>query len=229
MGFAFFNLEENVSRQYTRNQQDIRNKIVKAAQIYKNELMGKTFMYVFDGRYIEVLYQRECFLHLTGVTSDLYAKDFFNKAVKRILDYRQCKFDCDHPYDLSKKKMNYLHLLPQLTKERITVLEDFTTQSQVYKFAFMNYIFTLGLCENLDKEGKRKSDVYLPQSFRVEDDSNRKSKKEYNVKFILSKKIAEKVYTSLCYSDGSSLTELPESITQNIAINLIDEITNKKQ
>ena len=162
-----------MSRQYTRNQQDIRNKIVTAAQIYKNELMGKTFMYVFDGRYI--------------------------------------------------------HLLPQLTKERITVLEDFTTQSRNYKFAFMNYTFTLGLCENLDNKGKRKSDVYLPQSFRVEEDSNRKSKREYKVKFILSKKNTEKVYTSLCYSDGSSLAELPESITQNVATNLIDEITNKKQ
>lgn len=184
--------------------------------------MGKTFMYIFDGRYIEVMYQRERFLHLTGVVSDLYTRDFFNKAVNRKLDYRQCKFGADHPYDLSEKKMRYLHLLPQLTTTDITILEEFTTESAVYKFAFMNYTFTLGLLENLDKEGKKINNVYLPQSFRVEDDSNLRSKNEFGVQFILYKSNIEKVYTNVSYSDGSSLINLPEYIKKNIAPSLLD-------
>ena len=42
-------------------------KIIQAARVYKNNLVGKTFMYVFDNRYIEVMYKASNFKHLMGV------------------------------------------------------------------------------------------------------------------------------------------------------------------
>ena len=55
-------------------QQD-REKIVQeikiAADLYRKHLVGKRFLYVFEGRYIEVLYKAANFRHLTGVATNL--------------------------------------------------------------------------------------------------------------------------------------------------------------
>ena len=40
----------------------IAKEICKAARLYKEHLVGKRFAYVFDGRYIEVLYKNENFI-----------------------------------------------------------------------------------------------------------------------------------------------------------------------
>mgnify|MGYP000458959541 FL=1 len=60
-------------------QQD-REKIVQeikvAADLYRKHLVGKRFLYVFEGRYIEVLYKAANFRHLTGVATNLSAKSF---------------------------------------------------------------------------------------------------------------------------------------------------------
>ena len=57
-------------------QQD-REKIVQeikiAADLYRKHLVGKRFLYVFEGRYIEVLYKAANFRHLTGVATNLSA------------------------------------------------------------------------------------------------------------------------------------------------------------
>ena len=37
----------------------IAGEICKAAKLYKEHLVGRRFIYVFDGRYIEVLYKTE--------------------------------------------------------------------------------------------------------------------------------------------------------------------------
>ena len=64
-------------------QQD-REKIVQeikvAANLYRKHLVGKRFLYVFEGRYIEVLYKAANFRHLTGVATNLSAKKFYSYA-----------------------------------------------------------------------------------------------------------------------------------------------------
>ena len=58
-------------------QQD-REKIVQeikvAADLYRKHLVGKRFLYVFEDRYIEVLYKAANFRHLTGGDTNLSAK-----------------------------------------------------------------------------------------------------------------------------------------------------------
>ena len=66
--------------------------INKAAQLYKEHLIGRKFLYVFDGRYIEVCYKAESFRHLTGVETHLLAKRFYQLAVKGQLQSTQIYF-----------------------------------------------------------------------------------------------------------------------------------------
>lgn len=67
-------------------QQD-REKIVQeikvAADLYRKHLVGKRFLYVFEGRYIEVLYKAANFRHLTGVATNLSAKKFYSLCSKK--------------------------------------------------------------------------------------------------------------------------------------------------
>lgn len=59
--------------------------INRAAQLYKKHLVRKKFLYVFDGRYIEVCFKTDSFRHLTGVETNLSAKRFYQYAVKNQL------------------------------------------------------------------------------------------------------------------------------------------------
>ena len=59
------------------DKEHIVKEICKAAKLYKANLVGKRFLYVFDGRYIEVLYKNVNFKHLTGVECNMSAADFY--------------------------------------------------------------------------------------------------------------------------------------------------------
>lgn len=76
-------------------QQD-REKIVQeikvAADLYRKHLVGKRFLYVFEGRYIEVLYKAANFRHLTGVATNLSAKKFYSYAANANYAQTECQF-----------------------------------------------------------------------------------------------------------------------------------------
>ena len=71
--------------------------ISAAARLYKKNLVGKHFLYVFDGRAIEVAYQAKGFRHLTGVDTGLDAMSFYKKAVSGTLQANQIFFSSHHP------------------------------------------------------------------------------------------------------------------------------------
>ena len=58
----------------------ILKKIHNAAKNYQRYLAGKTFMYVYEGKSIEVVFKNSSFLHLTGVNTKLKAKEFYKHA-----------------------------------------------------------------------------------------------------------------------------------------------------
>ena len=82
--------------------------INQAAKLYRGFLVGKSFMYVFDDRYIEVIYKAENFKHLTGVDSHLSAKQFFKLASRGKLAASQIDFSNRHPYALCRRKVNHI-------------------------------------------------------------------------------------------------------------------------
>ena len=55
--------------------------IYAAALEYKNNMVGKTFLYVFDNRFIEVIFKTDNFKHLLGIASTLTPNEFYNEAI----------------------------------------------------------------------------------------------------------------------------------------------------
>ncbi|MCD8132053.1 MAG: PBECR4 domain-containing protein [Lachnospiraceae bacterium] len=85
--------------------------IIKAAAEYKAKMVGHSFLYVFEGRSIEVVYRTKDFMHLTGVDTNSSAEQFFKDAIRGKLQPKQIFFSARHPYDLCSKKMTQLGVI----------------------------------------------------------------------------------------------------------------------
>ncbi len=111
----------------------LRNEIIDAAVIYSQNLAGKTFLYVYGEEFFEVSFPVDHFLHLTGVETNISAKDFYKNAKKGKLTNNQFYFDARHPYANAKKKLPCLKRLPELTNDMVCILKDMQTVTIVYK------------------------------------------------------------------------------------------------
>lgn len=177
-----------------------------AADLYRKNLVGKKFLYVFDGRYIEVIYKAENFRHLTGVDTNLSAKDFYSKAARRMLTVKQINFTSQHPYDLCVRKLQHLSHVSTIITTKSFILEEITTVTCTYKFGTTDLKFSL--CMNKDTNG----DCYVAQSLRDEDCSA-KSKTVYGVAYIFSKSNDSKKYSKLLFCDsGMPANSLPDEV-----------------
>ena len=70
-----------------------------------------------------------------------------------------------------------------------------------YKLSVTNLEFTLGLTENMDKNGNKINNLFLPMSLRVEDSSVEKSADGEIVDFIFSKNASDTKYDILLVQD----------------------------
>lgn len=189
-----------------QDRQDVVRKIHNAADQYRKHLVGKKFLYVFDGRYIEVIYKRENFRHLTGVATNLSAKSFYSKAAQRILAANQIFFTPVHPYSLCLKKLQHIGEIANMAGSESFMLEEITTDTQTYKFGTTDLHFSLCMNKEKDEFGNDKGDCYVVQSLRDED-CFYKSKGVYEVTHIFSKRNDSKKYTDLLWR--SSAEALP--------------------
>lgn len=96
------------------------------------------------------------------------------------------------------------------------------TNSATYKFGFTEMNFTLCLGADIDNQGKRRSDYFIAQSFRVED-AFAKSDAVYALDYILKKKNTEKYYNQILFGniDGDSL--LPQNVKDMLVESLIKD------
>lgn len=188
----------------------IRQGIIDSAVIYSRDLAGKTFLYVYGNDFFEVSFPVDHFLHLTGVETELSAKNFYKNAKKGILTNNQFYFSVRHPYANAKKKLPYLKRLPELTNEMVCILKDMQTVTIIYKLSVTNLEFTLGLTENFDKYGKKINDCFLPMTLRVKDSSVEKSTDGDIVDFIFSKEASNGKYCNLIVKDESK--NIPDSV-----------------
>lgn len=175
----------------------IRRHIIDSAGVYSQNLAGKAFLYVYGEEFFEVSFPVDHFLHLTGVETKLSAKDFYKNAKKGKLTNSQFYFDARHPYANAKKKLQCLKRLPELTNDMVCILKDMQTVTIIYKLSVTNLEFTLGLTENVDNQGKKINDFFLPMSLRVEDTSVEKSNDGEIVDFIFSKDASRTKYDSI--------------------------------
>lgn len=124
--------------------------IGKAAKLYRSKLVGKRFMYVFNGRYIEVINKAENFRHLTGVDTFLSAKRFYSYAARGILTVSQIGFNAKHPYDLCVRKVKHISEVATMAGSESFMLEEIKTDTQSYKFGTTDLNFTLCMNKELD-------------------------------------------------------------------------------
>lgn len=194
---------------------EIRKQIISAANVYKSNLAGKVFLYVYSGGSFEVAFQTECFKHLTGVDSPLRGNSFYDNAKNATLATNQIFFSSKHPLRTAKKKLICLHQLPQLTSDLVCVVKDMTTLTITYKLGLTNLEFTVGLTENIDPQGKKVNDWYLPRTIRINDKSIEQSQDGEFVDFIFSKSATDNDYQTLRYAEPTA--KLPDYVRKLLA------------
>lgn len=203
----------------------IRQDIIDSAGIYSQNLAGKAFLYVYGEEFFEVSFPVDHFLHLIGVETTLSAKDFYKNAKKGKLTNSQFYFDARHPYANAKKKLPCLKRLPELTNDMVCILKDMQTVTIIYKLSVTNLEFTLGLTENVDNQGKKINDFFLPMSLRVEDTSVEKSNDGEIVDFIFSKDASKTKYDSILVEDKH--ISIPDSVKHLISDSLYKNEENE--
>ena len=201
----------------------IAGEICKAAKLYKEHLVGRRFIYVFDGRYIEVLYKTENFKHLTGVDCNMSAKGFYRNALKNRLQGPQIYFSGRHPYSLCKRKVKHLCDISVLASSENFMLEEIVTEKKTFKFGTTDLEFSLCMNKEYDDNGAEKGDCYIVESLRDEDCFS-KSKSAYVVTHILAKDNTARTYTDVLFIDkSSSLQELPDEVLKMADESLFEE------
>ncbi len=191
----------------------LRKEIINSASVYSSKLAGKHFLYVYGEEYFEVSFPADCFLHLTGVETNLSAKDFYKISKKGNLTNSQFYFSRRYPFANAKKKLPCLKRLPELTNGLVCILKDMQTVKITYKLSVTNLEFTLGLTENSDKNGNRVNNLFFPMSLRVEDSSVEKSANGEIVDFIFSKDASVAKYdTMLVKDDKKTIPTIVQSL-----------------
>lgn len=195
--------------------------IVAAAQLYKKMLVGKRFLYVFDGRYIEVLFESKNFKHLTGVSTHLSAERFYKYAVERKLAVSQIWFDAHHPYALSVRKLRHLSDIAKMSSSENFMLEDISTDTKNYKFGTTDLKFTLCMGKPTDSNGNDIGECFIVESLRDEDCFSR-SAEAFVVTHILSKPNDSRKYSDLLFMDkNSTIADLPSAVKQMLSDNIL--------
>ena len=97
----------------------------------------------------------------------------------------------------------------------VCILKDMQTVTIVYKLSVTNLEFTLGLTENINKQGNKVNDFFLPMSLRVEDSSIGRSNGGEIVDFIFVKDASKTKYDTLLVKDKNKA--VPDCVHQLIS------------
>lgn len=184
-----------------KKDEHIRQQIIAASKIYRDNLAGKVFLYVYGESYFEVVFPVDRFRHLTGVNSSISAKEFYEKAKDSTLSAGQIIFDREHTYRGAKKKLPCLLVLPSITNDVVCVVKDMRTVTITYKIGVTNLDFTIGLTANTRPDGSKINNWFLPRTLRVKDKAIENSVDAEFVDFIFSKDASTDRYTQISYAD----------------------------
>lgn len=210
------------------DRQKIISEIIKAAKSYKQNLVGKTFLYVFDNKYIEVMFKAKDFRHLAGVDTALSALEFYKKAHQGKLQASQIFFSARHPYSLAQKKLKHLQDISSLAMGESFMLKDVNTQTESYKYGTTDLEFSLCFNKECDINGIEQGNCFIAKSLRDEDCFS-KSNDVFTITHIFSKSNDKKKYDTLLYMDkNSSIQSIGDDIKELLSDTLFTQIETDK-
>ncbi len=192
------------------NNSDIVKRIINAAKYYKQNLVGKSFAFLFEGRSVEVVFKTENFLHLCGVDTTLYPKDFYRKAVRGTLKPFEIGFSNVHPYRFADIKTKNLIDALSLYKRDSLIVKNMSTKSRQYAIGATDLETVICFDEQTDDLGNRISEILVPYSLRIEEIANTRFTDIFEVDYVLSKKYNEHDYNTVEFGDDRFLLDYLE-------------------
>lgn len=200
----------------------IRKKIHIAACNYHRYLAGKTFLYSYNNQFVEIVFKKSSFLHLTGVNTNLNAKEFYSHSrSKEGLKVQEISFDKAHPYDLAERKTEYLDKLHKITSSEVLIASDVKTLTATYKIGITDFQIALLCGPNKDKFNNMIDECLVPYSFRVENIKNNKLDNLYEVDYILARNTNESLYSEITYRNNIDVITVPDKIKIKMARGLL--------
>lgn len=142
----------------------------RCAKYYKKYLLGKRFLVLFNNaQYIEIIFSKDKFKHLTGISSKINARDFYDLCIgkknkngksKRYISPIDIYTTNKHPRILALKKFKIFDQLHKIFSEASYVLEEIESETRIYKFGLSNIQLTL-LCQNFQQANPCLSPISL--------------------------------------------------------------------
>lgn len=198
------------------------NRIRRAARNYKDHLVGKTFLFVYENGYIEVMFTTKAFFHLTGVNSNLSAIDFYKHATMRNgLRASEIFLDSSHPFDFADLKTQCLKDLYKITIQDVLIADGVVTATANYELAVTDLKITLCLGMDTDINGNVINGRWVPYSFRVEEIDNDMLSNLYEVQFVFYKDTNSPQsvkYKEMTFGKKEDLDKLPDEVKSMIDI-----------
>lgn len=107
-----------------KDKKEYLNIIVQAAKLYQANLLGNNMLIIYKGQekqyfYIEVLFEKKHFLHLTGVkpVKGILSTDFYERCISGRLSVND--FEVNDTWTTTKKMNVILHLMNISKNSRI--------------------------------------------------------------------------------------------------------------
>jgi len=188
-----------------KREEEIVKRIIIAAKEYKERIAGKTFLILYEGHSVEIMFKTENFLHLCGVDTSLYARDFYRKAISGQLSKKEIGFSNIHPYYFADIKTKHLLDFISLFERDSLIITDLTTKTRSYKLGATD--LEIVLCFDTQDGLEKPSNILIPYSLRVEEIANDKYHEIYEVDYILSKRNENHSYSTLEYGNKEKLKD----------------------
>lgn len=192
----------------------VRDNIISNAQIYRDALVGRYYLYIFENRCFEMYFGTDNYMHLTGVGSKVSPNQFYDLAKNHQLHTNQIFFSQRFPLKTAIQKTTNLCYLPDFIKEGYFVIKDLKTETASYPYAITNIDQSI-LRGLKSEEGK---EIYIPQSFRVKGKIFDKADddKIFEINCILSKTDKEGLYNQVLYQDFTDWGKISKEIISKI-------------
>lgn len=201
---------------------EIRNKIINGAKIYQKYFLGKHYLIIYNDKCVKLQFNKNNFLHLTGVDSYLKASKFFEFCIKENLTTNQFFFNKRYPYDFALKKVDNLANLPKLFINDSIILEDVRTDTKIFKIGITELNCTLCFDNFMEN-----SDYFTVCSHRIEKIASSivdKSNDAFFVDYVLTKQTTEQKYNNVIYAN--KLAVLPKEVAELLSSDILDNIKN---